>query len=579
MSEWSEAGFGSTDANAAPVFSSSAMFDVAENQTAVGAVQATDEDDEVTGYAIRGDRSRFAIGAGTGDLTFKSAPNYEAPTDADTNNMYVVQVRATSGAGIREKTTDQTITVTVTDVLKPGVPGAPTVSSASVDSVRVIWVEPSNEGPEIEDYDYRYRVKDDPQGSWMEVTDTTSTALRATIEGLAENTEYEVAVRATNAEGTSEWSEAGSGTATNIHMGTKLITTPPAWLARFGRTVAEQVLDAVEDRLRASPRAGVEAALAGEALPSWDGGGSRPGGRDRLGSGEDARDAAALAKAEGAEAQAGLAALTDWLPGDRRDDPGSWSGAGSDDGRRATLRSRAVTGRDFLTGTSFALTAEAAGGAGLVSLWGRGALTRFDGRARGPGGDLRLEGEVGSAMLGADWTGGRDRPGSGAGAWTAGLLLAHSRGEGSYRGAVDGAGGSTGGTLSSSVTGLYPYGRYRVTDRVALWGVASYGAGMLTLTPEDGDGKAVAPLRDRHGAHDGGPGRARGGGRGAIGGRLRAGRHLGRDGRAHVLGEDVRARGGDGRGDPGPARARGQLARSRVRRPRADAVPGGRHPP
>ena len=494
-SDWSDPGSGSTDANAAPAFSSSTTFDVAENQLAVATVTATDAnpDDSVTGYTIQGgaDQSLFAIEPSTGDLTFKSAPNYEAPTDADTNNTYVVQVRATSGTGMREKTTDQTITVTVTDVEKPGVPGAPTVSSASVDSVRVIWVEPSNEGPEIEDYDYRYRVKDDPQGSWMEVTDTTSTALRATIEGLAENTEYEVAVRATNAEGTSEWSEAGSGTATNIHMGTKLITTPPAWLARFGRTVAEQVLDAVEDRLRASPRAGVEAALAGEALPSWDGG-SRPGGRDRLGSGEDARDAAALAKAEDAEAQAGLAALTDWLPGDRRDDPGSWSGAGSGDGRRATLRSRAVTGRDFLTGTSFALTAEAAGGAGLVSLWGRGALTRFDGRERGPGGDLRLEGEVGSAMLGADWTGGRDRPGSGAGAWTAGLLLAHSRGEGSYRG----AGGSTGGTLSSSVTGLYPYGRYRVTDRVALWGVASYGAGMLTLTPEDGDGKAVAPRTD-----------------------------------------------------------------------------------
>ena len=90
---------------------------------------------------------------------------------------------------------------------------------------------------------------------------------------------------------------------------------PKAWLARFGRTVAEQVLDAVEDRLRAPPRAGVEARLAGEALPSWDGG-SRPGGRDRPGSGEDARDAAALAKAEGAGAQAGLAALTDWLRGE-----------------------------------------------------------------------------------------------------------------------------------------------------------------------------------------------------------------------------------------------------------------------
>ena len=271
------------------------------------------------------------------------------------------------------------------------------------------------------------------------------------------------AVRATIADG------AAKGIIENSdHM-------PKAWLARFGRTVAEQVLDAVEDRLRSPPHAGVEARLVGEALPLWDGG-SRPGGLDRPSSGEDAGDAAAL---------------TDWL----RDDPDPWSGADSGDGRWLTLRSRAVTSRDFLTGTSFAMTKEAAGGAGLVSLWGRGALTRFDGRERGPNGDLTLEGEVGSAMLGADWTSGTGfRSDSGAGAWTAGLLLAHSRGEGSYRGEVDGTGGTEGAVLSS-VTGLYPYGRYRVTDRVTLWGVAGYGAGTLTLTPQDADGKAVAPLR------------------------------------------------------------------------------------
>ena len=280
------------------------------------------------------------------------------------------------------------------------------------------------------------------------------------------------AVRATIADG------AAKGIIENSdHM-------PKAWLARFGRTVAEQVLDAVEDRLRSPPHAGVEARLVGEALPLWDGG-SRPGGLDRPSFGEDAGDAAAL---------------TDWL----RDDPDPWSGADSGDGRWLTLRSRAVTSRDFLTGTSFAMTKEAAGGAGLVSLWGRGALTRFDGRERGPNGDLTLEGEVGSAMLGADWTGGTGfRSDSGAGAWTAGLLLAHSRGEGSYRGEVDGNGGTEGtgdtggteGTVLSSVTGLYPYGRYRVTNRVTLWGVAGYGAGTLTLTPQDADGKAVAPLR------------------------------------------------------------------------------------
>ena len=215
---WSDPpGSGSTDANAAPSFTSPATFDAAENQLAVGTVAASDGDpgDSVTGYAIQGgaDASRFTIVEATGVLTFTSAPNFEAATDADTNNDYVVVVRATSGTGARLKTADQTITVTVTDEAgeAPGAPATPTVSSASVSSVTVAWAAPSNAGPPITDYDYRYRVKA-PQGSWTEVTTTPITGLRATITGLAENTEYEVQVRATNAEGTGGWSDPpGSG--------------------------------------------------------------------------------------------------------------------------------------------------------------------------------------------------------------------------------------------------------------------------------------------------------------------------------------------------------------------------------
>ena len=205
-----------TDANAAPSFTSPATFDAAENQTAVGTVQASDgdADDSVTGYAIQGgaDRSKFSIVEATGVLTFAAAPNFEAPADADADNAYVVVVRATSGTGARAKTADQTITVTVTDVAgeAPGVPAAPAVTSASVTSVTAAWTEPANAGPPITDYDYRYRVTS-PQGSWTEVTNTAITALSATITGLAEGTEYDVQVRATNDEGTSGWSLSGSG--------------------------------------------------------------------------------------------------------------------------------------------------------------------------------------------------------------------------------------------------------------------------------------------------------------------------------------------------------------------------------
>ena len=107
-----------TTSNVAPSFSSSATISVAENQTTVVTVVATDSDtdDDITGYAITGgaDEGFFSIGATSGALTFDAAPNYEDADDSGTNNTYVVDVTATSGAGTRVKTATQTITVTVT---------------------------------------------------------------------------------------------------------------------------------------------------------------------------------------------------------------------------------------------------------------------------------------------------------------------------------------------------------------------------------------------------------------------------------------------------------------------------------
>ena len=158
--------------------------------------------------------------------------------------------------------------------------------------------------------------------------------------------------------------------------------------------------------------------------------------------------------AEETEARSRLETMSNWLQGENEED-----------GSRAGFQSRSVTERDLLTGTSFSLTGEAGAAGGYASLWGRGAVSRFDGRE----GDLSLDGEVTSAMLGADFT--RD-------AWTAGLLVSHSRGEGSYRGEGEGK-------VESALTGVYPYGRYAVSERVTVWGVAGYGSGTLTLTPKN----------------------------------------------------------------------------------------------
>ncbi len=86
---------------------------VAEHQTEVTVVSAVDADENpVITYAITGgaDASAFVIDPSSGVLTFAQAPDVAAPADADHDNSYVVQVRASDGV----LTDTQTITVNVT---------------------------------------------------------------------------------------------------------------------------------------------------------------------------------------------------------------------------------------------------------------------------------------------------------------------------------------------------------------------------------------------------------------------------------------------------------------------------------
>lgn len=110
---------GVTAVNDAPVISSngggaSASISVSENSTAVTTVTATDVDSSNLVYSISGgaDAARFTIDSATGVLRFVSAPNFEAPLDADGNNVYDVIVQASDGT----LTDTQALAVTVTDV-------------------------------------------------------------------------------------------------------------------------------------------------------------------------------------------------------------------------------------------------------------------------------------------------------------------------------------------------------------------------------------------------------------------------------------------------------------------------------
>ena len=117
------------------------------------------------------------------------------------------------------------------------------------------------------------------------------------------------------------------------------------------------------------------------------------------------------------------------------------------------------------------------GGGPRLAVWGSGALSSF----RGTEHTLSLDGNVGTALLGADWH---------TEQWQAGAALSHSWGNGSYTGEDDGHGD---GKISSAVmTGLFPYSRYALSPRLGVWAVAGTGWGRLSLTP-DGSKREYQP--------------------------------------------------------------------------------------
>ena len=280
---------------------------------------------------------------------------------------------------------------------------------------------------------------------------------------------------------------------------------PRALLARFGRTAAVHVVEHVEERLQAPREPGFRGRFAGRELrrgmerdmalnflrqlggsagvhpagmgshtamagspavgaaplgtPGRGGGGAlmMGGGGPMSGAAGMAGGAASLrTPGLGAAGVGGAAPLGAGPAGGPSGPHGGLNGGG--------FLQMGLGGGDLLTGSDFAMNRESRGG--ILSFWSRGAQSRFSGRE----GALSLGGDVRTTMFGADYA---------RGPVVAGLSLSNSRGLGEYAGAA-------GGQVASSVTGLYPWLGYKMTERVTVWGVAGYGTGGLLLTPDGG---------------------------------------------------------------------------------------------
>ena len=193
---------------------------------------------------------------------------------------------------------------------------------------------------------------------------------------------------------------------------------PQAWLARFGRTVASQAVDAIGGRIAGG--GGTHVRIGGQSL--------------------------SLARESDAASEAAIVLGTLF--------------SSNEDGDTT----QSMTQRQLLLGSSFQLSAGGEAGASAWSAWGHFAAGGFAAEVD----DTRLDGNVTTGFLGAHVDAGR---------WLGGVAFSMSEGAGDYA-LID---GEDRGDVESSLTALYPYARFGLTDKVDVWGLAGYGTGELTL--------------------------------------------------------------------------------------------------
>lgn len=115
--------------NAGPTITSVAEVSVVENTTAVTQVTATDPEDDTLTFSLSGtDADLFEIDT-SGNVSFKAAPDFEAPVDAGGDNIYDVDVTVSDG----DLSDVQSLVITVTDDVTEPEPLNPITGTAGND--------------------------------------------------------------------------------------------------------------------------------------------------------------------------------------------------------------------------------------------------------------------------------------------------------------------------------------------------------------------------------------------------------------------------------------------------------------
>ena len=343
--------------------------------------------------------------------------------------------------------------------------------------------------------------------------ESSKTISVAVLDDAHDEGEETFTLRLSNAEGARLEDGEATGTIENTDL------MPAALLARIGRATAEQVVEHIEERMAAPRQRGFRARFAGQEFqpgrerdfalgfltqftrPMGMGGGMSGsmgmggmggsmgmGGMTGMGGMAGSMGMGGMNSSLGAAGMSGMSGTRGLarvgmgggtsgamgMPGmGGMSDMGGMTGSMGMAGQQPMGYASAgdahetglfgtMLGHDPLSSSGFELSRESRGG--ILSVWSRSSRSHFSGMEDA----LSLDGDVRTTMVGADYS---------RGALTVGLSVGRTLGLGGYR-------GPSGGQMTTSMTGFYPWVGYQLSDRVSVWGVTGYGTGSLSLTPD-----------------------------------------------------------------------------------------------
>ncbi|MDE2916893.1 MAG: hypothetical protein OXM00_06660 [Paracoccaceae bacterium] len=205
-----------------------------------------------------------------------------------------------------------------------------------------------------------------------------------------------------------------------------------AWQARFGREVAEHVLEGISKRIEAPQHAQSQVQIAGYPL--------------------DLNPTDATSTLESTPTLNNM-----------EDHANKPFGSENDPTEQNTM-----TLQDAILKSSFTTMGHNDSTQESHAFWGQVSQSFFEGREN----ELSFEGEVTTAMLGADRTKGK---------WLVGVAVLQSTGEGSYS---DFDEQRT--DIDASLTAIVPYTSLAISERFRIWSALGYGNGWITYGSEPG---------------------------------------------------------------------------------------------